>query len=70
MMSVEVCIHGQTTAPGFAAGLVTAEPSLHPSTAVSPSLLVPKVMVVGELLLSANPDEELGVSSPLLLTIP
>ena len=70
MTSVEVCIRGQTTAPGFAAGLVTAESPFHPSTATSPSLLVPKVTVVGELLLSTDPDEELGVSSPLLLTIP
>jgi len=70
MTSVEVCISRQTTAPGFTAGLVTAEPSFHPFTMVSPSLLIPEVTVVGELLLSTDPDEELGVSSLLLVAIP
>jgi len=70
MMSVEVCISGQTTAPRFAAGLVTTEPLLHPSTMVPPLLLVPKVLVVGEFLLSADLDEGLGVSSLLLVSIP
>jgi len=66
-MSDIVCVVRQTAAPRFTAGLITTELSLHPPAMVSPSLLVPKVSVVGELLLSADPNEELGVRSPLLV---